>query len=92
MKKQTVTNSYLTPKALALRWNKTRHTLGQWRWKGHGPQFMKLGSCIRYPQEEIEKFEDHIDQITTVDARDERFSCIRFESILREKKEREMGP
>ncbi len=79
MKKQIVTDPYLTPKALALRWKITLHTLGQWRWKGHGPQFMKLGGCIRYPQKEIEQFESRIDQITTVNVYDRRFSCIQFD-------------
>ncbi|MBA3814465.1 MAG: helix-turn-helix domain-containing protein [Alphaproteobacteria bacterium] len=92
MQAQAITTPYLTPKALALRWHITTHTLEQWRWKGHGPQFMKLGSCIRYPRAEIEKFEDDTDQITMVDVRDERFLCIRFESILREKEEMGMSP
>ena len=31
-------------------------TLGQWRFNGKGPRFLKLGHAVRYEPEEIERF------------------------------------
>ena len=31
-------------------------TLEQWRWNGKGPQFVKLGRCVRYRQADLEAF------------------------------------
>lgn len=81
MQEQKVTEPYLTPKALALRWNITRHTLNQWRWRGHGPHFFKLGSCIRYLEKEIERFEAYTPQITIANPKDERFLRINLGSL-----------
>lgn len=92
MQEQPITEPYFTPKALALRWNITRHTLNQWRWKGHGPHFFKLGSCIRYLKKEIEQFEAHTPQITTANAKDECFLCINLESLSKQTEEIAMDP
>lgn len=32
-------------------------TLGQWRWRGKGPRFKKIGRKISYLIEDIEEFE-----------------------------------
>lgn len=34
------------------------HTLNQWRVKGCGPEFVKLGSAVRYTDEAIENFKE----------------------------------
>ena len=34
----------------------TTHTLRKWRWLGKGPNFIKIGSAVRYDQEEITTF------------------------------------
>ena len=34
----------------------TTHTLRKWRFLGKGPNFIKIGSSVRYEQEEITKF------------------------------------
>ena len=34
----------------------TTHTLRKWRWLGKGPNFIKIGSAVRYEQEEITTF------------------------------------
>lgn len=47
----------ITPDVLATRWDIKRETLRQWRWKGKGPQFLKLGGKILYRIQDIEKFE-----------------------------------
>lgn len=49
--------SFLTPEALAVRWNLATKTLSQWRWNGHGPKYCKLGKLVRYPIEDVEIFE-----------------------------------
>ena len=84
---------YFTPKALARRWNVTLHTLEQWRWKGHGPRFFKVGSAIRYPKGEIERFEMKGTCTPKLDVMDKRFLCIELESLpLREQEEITMSP
>jgi hypothetical protein len=48
---------FLTPDALASRWNLTSKTLTQWRWNGKGPSFLKIGHRVLYRVEDIEQFE-----------------------------------
>lgn len=74
--------AYLTSKDLAHRWSVTLHTLEQWRWKGRGPHFFKVGSCIRYPKAEIERFETHFTQTPLLDVMDKRFLCIDLEFFM----------
>lgn len=31
-------------------------TLEQWRWHGKGPQFCKVGRCVRYRRADLEAF------------------------------------
>lgn len=33
-------------------------TLQRWRWAGGGPEYIKLGSCVRYPEETLATFLD----------------------------------
>jgi hypothetical protein len=49
---------FLTPNALATRWAITPNTLSQWRWKGRGPQFLKIGRRVLYRLQDIELFEN----------------------------------
>jgi hypothetical protein len=49
---------FLTPSALASRWNLAPKTLSQWRWNGHGPQYCKFGKLVRYPIEDVQAFEE----------------------------------
>ncbi len=49
--------TYLKPKALSDRWGISTVTLGQWRWNGKGPQYLKMGRHIKYPLKDIEEFE-----------------------------------
>ena len=87
MQAEILDDAHLTSDILAGRWSMTVHTLGQWRWKGHGPRFFKLGSKVLYRQTEIEKFEADIPQLTTADAQDLRFLCIDLESLIATKEE-----
>jgi hypothetical protein len=48
---------FLTPKALAERWNIKESTLANWRWNGHTPTYLKLGNRVLYKIEDIERFE-----------------------------------
>lgn len=51
----------LTPKELCERWKLADNTLRQWRVKGVGPPYIKLGdgraSEVRYQLKDIEAFE-----------------------------------
>lgn len=49
--------SFLTPEALAIRWNVATKTLSQWRWNGHGPKYCKFGKLVRYQIEVVIAFE-----------------------------------
>ncbi len=47
----------LTENQLAERWGVSIKTLQDWRRKGTGVAYLKLGKAIRYPHEIVEKFE-----------------------------------
>jgi len=47
----------LTENQLAERWNLSIKTLQDWRRKGTGVSYLKLGKAIRYPHEIVERFE-----------------------------------
>lgn len=49
--------SNLNQNELAARWNLSPRTLEQWRWRGVGPQYLKLGGRVGYRLEDIEAFE-----------------------------------
>ncbi len=49
--------TYLKPKALSNRWGISTGTLGQWRWNGRGPHYLKMGRHIVYRLQDIEEFE-----------------------------------
>lgn len=42
---------------LAERWRLSPRTLEQWRWRGVGPRYLKLGGRVAYRLEDIEAFE-----------------------------------
>ena len=53
-----ITNKHsLTEKQLAERWGLSIKTLQDWRRKGTGIAYLKLGKAIRYPHEVVEKYE-----------------------------------
>lgn len=47
----------LTENQLAERWGISTKTLQDWRRKGTGVSYLKLGKAIRYPHEIVEKYE-----------------------------------
>lgn len=49
---------FLTPLELAERWKVKGRTLEGWRYHGKGPRFIVIGSRVRYPLEEVERFEN----------------------------------
>ena len=42
---------------LAERWGLSPRTLEQWRWRGVGPRYLKLGGRVVYRLEDVEHFE-----------------------------------
>ncbi len=42
---------------LAARWGLSRRTLQQWRARGRGPAWVKLGSAVRYAETTVERYE-----------------------------------
>ena len=42
---------------LASRWRISPRTLEQWRWRGVGPRYLKIGGRVIYPLVEVEAFE-----------------------------------
>ena len=49
--------SALTQNDLAERWSLSPRTLEQWRWRGVGPRYLKLGGHVVYRLEDVEAFE-----------------------------------
>lgn len=47
----------LTQTQLADRWNISPRTLEQWRWRGVGPRYLKIGGRVIYPMAEVEHCE-----------------------------------
>lgn len=47
----------LTPADLAGRWQVPARTLGQWRYEGRGPVYVKIGGAVRYRLTDIEAYE-----------------------------------
>ena len=50
--------TFLTERDLAERWRMSPKTLQNWRVIGRGPQFWKLGNCVRYRVADILEFEE----------------------------------
>jgi hypothetical protein len=48
---------HLDQKGLAVRWNMSPRTLEQWRWRGVGPNYLKLGGRVIYRLCDVEGFE-----------------------------------
>ena len=48
---------HIDQKELAKRWLISPRTLGQWRWQGRGPRFLKIGGRVVYRLSDIEAFE-----------------------------------
>ncbi|MCI4664946.1 MAG: helix-turn-helix domain-containing protein [Neomegalonema sp.] len=48
---------FFNQKQLAARWGLSHRTLEQWRWRGVGPQYLKLGGRVAYRLEDVEAFE-----------------------------------
>ncbi len=81
---------HLTSEDLAVRWDIKESTLGQWRWFGKGPPFLKLGTLVLYRMKDIEKFEDLAMQYLKDNQNDEVFSCIRLGN--KEEEQNRMSP
>ena len=58
LKGKNMKTIHLKSEDLAIRWDVKESTLGQWRWFGKGPPFLKLESLILYRMKDIEEFED----------------------------------
>jgi hypothetical protein len=52
-----MSKSHLNEKQLAMRWGRSERTLQNWRWRGFGPVWLKLGGRVAYRLEDIERFE-----------------------------------
>jgi hypothetical protein len=48
----------LTPADLAQRWQVPARTLGQWRYEGRGPAYVKIGGAVRYRLVDVEAYEN----------------------------------
>ncbi|MBN9343935.1 MAG: hypothetical protein BGO76_00345 [Caedibacter sp. 38-128] len=62
----------LTPQDLAKRWNLEPNTLGQWRWNGRGPKYLKINRSILYRLEDVEEFEKQKVRHSTSQILDEK--------------------
>ena len=65
---------YLKQAELSVRWDISERTLEGFRSRDKGPGYVKFGSCVRYPIEEVERFErDNFHDI--VAARNDRWAA-----------------
>ena len=49
--------AHLDQNELAERWSLSPRTLEQWRWRGVGPRYLKLGARVIYRLSDVEAFE-----------------------------------
>ena len=47
---------HLRPDDLSARWHIATRTLDNWRWKGEGPRYLKIGGRVVYRLEDIEAY------------------------------------
>jgi hypothetical protein len=52
-----VEQATLSPQELALRWGRSVSSIGLSSAIGLGPKYVKLGGTLRYPIEEVQKYE-----------------------------------
>ena len=50
-------DTYLTPGQTADRYQVSRETLKDWRYRNRGPKYVKLGQQIRYRLRDLERWE-----------------------------------
>ena len=55
---------HLTPKDLSARWHIATRTLDNWRWRGEGPRYLKIGGRVVYRIEDVEAYEVEHLQLT----------------------------
>lgn len=48
---------FLNQVELSRRWGISARTLEQWRWRNVGPTFVKIGNCVRYRIDDVERYE-----------------------------------
>ena len=48
---------HFTQRDLAQRWAMSERTLESWRWRGFGPDYLRLGGRIVYRLADVEAFE-----------------------------------
>ena len=56
----------LSQKALAHRWGISPRTLEQWRWRGKGPRYLKIGARVVYPLKFVEAYEATRVHVSTI--------------------------
>lgn len=57
----------LTPKEVANILGLNQASLRNWRWKGSGPVFIKVGHLVRYKQSDVNKFIEEQSRTSTSD-------------------------
>lgn len=60
---------YFTPDQVAERYQVSEATLKEWRYKGTGPAYVRLGRHVRYPAKDIEEWERQREQESAARAR-----------------------
>jgi predicted site-specific integrase-resolvase len=52
---------YLTPEQVADRYQLSEATVKEWRYRGTGPAYLRLGKRVRYSVEALEKWEQKVE-------------------------------
>ncbi len=51
------TEQFMTIEDLSARWDVPRETLGQWRSRGQGPDYVRIMKHVRYRVRDVEAYE-----------------------------------
>lgn len=61
-------SNLLNPDQLGERWQKSRQSLAQMRYRGDGPKFVKIGKSVFYRETDVLEFEESNIRTRTDDA------------------------
>jgi predicted site-specific integrase-resolvase len=61
--------SFLTPDQVAERYQISPDSLKEWRYKGRGPKFLRIGKRVRYREADLLRWEQEQEQEAAARAR-----------------------
>lgn len=80
MRRSPLPKDLVEPEQLACRWKMKPITLAQWRWRGKGPRYIRMGRHTFYRLKDIEAYEEQKAKSSTTQKDEEDMNRILLES------------